>query len=60
MCRDPHRRQRRDGVGLPVRIPGRPAARMEPSLAGAFDPVGQQRIMGMIAPASASMPRPVV
>jgi hypothetical protein len=45
--RDPHRRQGSDGLGLPELVPGGPATRMQPDVAGGFDAVGQQRIVSV-------------
>src|SRR4051794_34534772 len=42
---DPHGRQRRHGLGLPGRVPGGPATRMQPHVAGGFDAIGQQCIV---------------
>src|SRR4051794_38827603 len=44
---DPHCRQRRHGLRLPGRVPGGPATRMQPDVAGGIDAVGQQCIVSV-------------
>ena len=50
-CRDPHRGQRRDGLGYPGNAPGRRAFTVQPDLP-ATEPDGQQGIARLIGGAT--------
>src|ERR1700738_5409816 len=52
-CRDPHRRQGSDGLGLPELVPGGPTARMQPGVAGAFGAKRQRWVVGVLGLAAA-------